>query len=342
LASSKYDALAPRLQLLQMAAPALWVSRALYACAQLGIADLLNDGPRTAGELALATQTDPRSLHRVLRALASRGVFTEVDPGRFALTDVGAALRTGTPGSMRNAVLTLAGDWQWAAWGEFLHCLKTGQSGMQKAWRMPLFDFLAGHPDHAHTFNAAMLEILGEQAQAIVSAYDFSGLTSVVDLGGGTGHLLVAILRAHPQLRGLVLDLDYSIAQAQERLRAAGLTERGEARAGDFFHEVPPGYDAYVFSRVIHDWNDEQALAMLRTCRAAMKPGARLLIIEHVLPPGDAPHFGKLLDLLMLTVTGGIERSEDEYRALLAQGRFRLARVVPTSTPLSVLEAEPA
>jgi hypothetical protein len=331
----------PHLQMLQMAAAAMWVSRALYACARLGLADLVADTARTATELAAATGMDARALHRLLRALASRGVFTEIEPGRFGLTPLGATLQSAAPNSMRNAVLTLGGDWQWRAWGELMHCLQTGQSGMEKAWGVPLFDYLTEHPGHADTFNAAMLEILGEQPQAIVAAYDFSAFGSLADLGGGTGHLMIALLRANPGLHGLVLDRDYTVAPARERLRAAGLAARCDVKAGDFFSEVPAGYDAYVLSRVIHDWNDEQTLSIFRRCRAVMAPAARLLIIEHVLPPGDTPHFGKVLDLLMLTVTGGVERTHQEYAALLEQSGLRLVRVVPTAAPLSIIEAAP-
>lgn len=331
----------PHVQIIQMAI-AIWASRAIYAAAKLGIPDLLADGPLGAAELAAKCGAHPRSLHRLLRTLASRGVFTEVDPARFALTPLGAALKTGAPGAARAAVLTLAGDWQWAAWGEFMHSVNTGESGMRKAWENPLFAYLANHPEDGALFNEAMVAMHAGEAAAIVTAYDFSGMKKLADLGGGTGALICTILRANVKLNGILLDLPQTAGEAAENLATAGVANRCTFVAGDLFKDVPAGCDGYILSHVLHDWNDDESLAILRCCRRAMGPQARLLIVETVLPQGDTPHHGKMLDMLMLTVTGGIERTAEEYERLLATASLKLTRIVPTTTYQSIVEAVPA
>jgi SAM-dependent methyltransferase len=327
-------------QVIQMAI-AIWLSRAIYAAARLGVADLLADGARSADELAQATGADAPSLHRLLRALASRGVFTEVEPRRFALTPLGAALKSGAPGAARAAVLTLAGDWQWKAWGEFLYSLQSGKPAMDKVWGMPLFEYLGEHPDDSACFGEAMVAMHGAEAVAVLAAYDFSELGSLADLGGGTGSLLAGILQAYPKMRGLVFDLPATVAAAKARIAAEGLAARCETQAGDFFKAVPGGYDGYLLSHVLHDWTDEQSVTILMNIRRAIAPDGRLLIVEIVLPQGDAPHHGKLLDLLMLTVPGGVERTAAEFNAVLAAAGFRIKRIIPTTTPQSIVEAIP-
>ncbi|MGE0563199.1 MAG: methyltransferase [Pseudolabrys sp.] len=320
---------------------AIWASRAIYAAARLGIADLLAGGPKTAEAIADATGTHAPSIHRLLRALASRGLFTETAPKTFALTPLGAALRTGAPGAARGAVLTLAGDWQWKAWDEFLYSLKTGKPAMDKVWNAPLFDYLVANPEDGALFDEAMVGMHEAEGPAVVAVYDFSKFKSIVDLGGGTGSLLTAILRTYPQLRGIVFDLEKTMPAAERRLADAGLRDRCDAVAGDFFKSVPADHDCYLLSHVLHDWTDEQSIAILRNCRKAIPSDGRLLIVETVLPPGDVPHHGKLLDLLMLTVPGGLERTADEYAGLLEAAAFRLSRVIPTQTPQSIVEAMP-
>ena len=330
----------PYARVIQMAI-AIWVSRAIYAAARLGLADLLADGSKSADALAQASGTHAPSLYRLLRALASRGLFTEVTPRHFALTPLGAALKSGAPGAARAAVLTLAGDWQWRAWGDVIYSLETGKPAMDKAWDMPLFEYLERHPDDSANFGEAMVAMHGAEAQAVLAVYDFSTAKSVVDLGGGTGTLLTAILLAHPKLRGLLFDRADTIPAAQTRISALGLSTRCETVAGDFFRAAPSGHDIYLLSHVLHDWNDEQAITILKNCRRAIAPTGRLLIVEIVLPPGDAPHHGKLLDLLMLTVPGGLERTAEEFADLLESAGFRLARVIPTATPQCIVEALP-
>lgn len=335
-----HSAIPPHLQLIQMGV-AIWQARAVYAAAELGLADLLAEGPRSAEDLAVATNTHAPSLYRLLRALAACGLFTEVAPRRFAATDLGEALRTGAPGAARATLLTIAGPWQWKAWEQVLHALRTGESGLIAAFGTGLFDFLAQHPEHSERFNEAMVGMHGGLGPAVAQAYDFSKFSTLVDVGGGKGALLANLLRANASLGGVLFDLPETGPAAREYVAAAGLSGRCAVVEGDFFQAVPAGHDAYVLAHVLHDWSDEQAIAILRNCRAAAAPATRLLILEAVLPEGDAPHHGKLMDLLMMTVTGGMERTEAQFAGLLRASGFRLVRTCPTATHQSIVEAVP-
>lgn len=335
-----HSAVPPHLQLIQMGV-AIWQARAVYAAAELGLADLLADGARGADELAAATSTHEPSLYRLLRALAACGLFTEVSPHCFAATDLGKALRTGAPGAARATILTIAGRWQWKAWDHVLDALRTGESGVTAAFGTGLFDFLAQHPEDSARFNEAMVGMHGGLGPAVAAAYDFSRFGTLVDVGGGKGALIAALLRANPALRGVLFDLPETGPAARQYLSATDLSSRCDVVEGDFFREVPAGHDAYVLAHVLHDWTDEQSIAILRNCRAAAGPDTRLLILEAVLPEGDTPHHGKLMDLLMLTVTGGMERTEAQFAGLLRASAFRLVRVCPTATHQSIVEAVP-
>ena len=328
-------------QVIQMAS-SFWVSRAVYAVARLGIADLLADGPRSAADLAGPTGTHAPSLHRLLRALASLGLFTESRDHRFALTPLGATLKTGAPGAARSTVIALAGQWMWQAWGEFMYSLQTGKTAFEKVWGMPVFDYLGRHPDEAKFFGEAMIGVHGGEPASVAAAYDFTGIRTLVDVGGGTGNLLTTILLAHPHLHGVLFDLPHVVPHAQANFTTAGIADRCKAVGGSFFETAPTGGDAYMLSHVIHDWDEEKCLTILRNCKQAMGNKGRLLIVEFVLPPGDEPHPGKILDLVMLTVPGGVERSGEEYGALLAKAGLRLTRIVPTESAVSVVEAVPA
>ena len=331
----------PHLEIAAMAS-AIWKARAVYAMAQLNLADFIGDGQRSPEELAAATGTHAGALSRLLRALASCELLTEVEPRRFALTALGAALKTGAPGAARATVLTLAGDWQWKAWENFLYSVTTGEPGLRRAFGQSLFDYLAANPQDGAHFNAAMVGVHGDDGPALAAAYDFAPLKTLADLGGGTGTLLAAVLQANPHLHGALIELPSTVAEARHLIQARGLLHRCEVIEGDFFRAVPSGYDAYVLAHVLHDWTDVKALAILRNCRRAIPPHGRLLIVESVLPPGDAPHAGKLMDLLMLAVTGGVERTAAEFSALLRTGGFEMIRVVPICVSQSVVEAVPA
>ena len=330
----------PHVQLIQMGV-AIWQARAVYAAAELGIADILADGPCSVDEIAASTGTHAPSLFRLLRALASCGLIEERRDRQFMTTALGNALCEGAPGSARATILTIAGSWQWKAWDQFLQVLRTGESGVKAAFGKDLFEFLADEPLHSARFNDAMIGMHGAVASAVAAAYDFSRFRCIVDVGGGKGALLTAILKDQPQMRGLLFDLPETVKAAQEFIAAAGLEARCAFRSGNFFEHIPPGHDAYVLAHVLHDWNDDDSVAILRKCREAMSTDARLLIVEAVLPGGNTPHHGKLMDLLMLTVTGGAERSRGEFARILAKSGFALSHVHPTGTHQSVVEALP-
>lgn len=330
----------PHLELIKIAT-SIWKARALYAAAQLALADLIADSERSADELARATRTHAPSLLRLLRALASCGVVTEVGPARFRMTRLGSALRTGAPGAARSTVLTLAGDWQWKAWDNFLYSVETGQPAVLKSLGKGLFDYLAANAADGVRFNEAMVGMHGGDGAAVAKAYDFSPFNTIVDVGGGTGTLLTTILQSNPHLRGTLFELAETVPQGRRLIEARGLVGRCGVMAGDFFKEVPSGKDGYILAHVLHDWTDEQALAILRNCRRATPKHGRLLIIEAVLPTGDTPHPGKLMDLLMLTVTGGMERTAGEFAALLMTAEFNMARIIPISDQQNVVEAVP-
>jgi hypothetical protein len=333
--------LPPHVQLIQMGT-AYWISRVVYAAAKLGLADRLADGPKSAAELAGPTGTHAPSLHRLMRTLASLGILTERDAQKFALTPLGEALKTGAPGSARASILTLGGPFGWRAWEQFMYSLETGKTGFEKAFGMGAFEYLARHPDEASLFSETMIGVHGAEPDAVAAAYDFSAFGTVADVGGASGNLLAAILTRHRAPRGILFDLPHVVRDAPALLAKRGIADRVSIESGSFFETVPKGADAYVLSHIIHDWSEEKCLTILGHCRKAMKPESRLLLVEMVLPPGDTPHFGKILDMTMLVMPGGEERSEAEYAALLGKAGLRMTRVVPTESAVSVVEAVPA
>ena len=322
-----------------------YVSRAIHVMARLGIADLLSDGPVHADELARHTKTHAPSLKRVLRLLVTAGVATEDEEGRFGLTAMGDCLRTGVPGSMR-AVALLFGGITERAWGELHYSVQTGEPAFRRVFGKDSFAYLAEHPEEAANFDAAMSTFTAPIAEVVATAYDFSGLRHVVDVGGGNGALLAGILKAHPRLKGTLFDLPEVVERAGPRLHQLGLADRCDAVGGDFFAHVPEGADAYLLKHVIHDWNDDQAAAILRTCRRAMSPAARLLIVEGVYPPridqSEASRGAAANDVNMLVCTGGRQRSEAEFRNLYEAVGLSLSRIIPTDLPYaSVIEGVP-
>ncbi|HVV82751.1 MAG TPA: methyltransferase [Kofleriaceae bacterium] len=311
-----------------------FVSQAIGAAATLRLADHLGDGPRSATDLAAATGAHAPSVHRLLRALASVGVFVERDPGTFANTPLSETLRD-RPGSVLPQALFFNHPVHLKAWTAIDQSVATGSCGFEHAFGMTPWAYLGDHRDVAAVFNQAMTSISSMFAPAVAAAYDFRGLETLVDVGGGHGLLLTTILRANPSLRGVLFDLPQVVAGAQ----AGDVADRLTITGGDFFAEVPAA-DAYVMKHILHDWSDDRAAAILRTIHRSARPGARLLVVESVLKPGNAPDLGKLIDLEMLVFTeGGRERDEAEFRALFASAGFALQRVVPTMSPVSVLEA---
>lgn len=328
----------PHAQLIQMST-AYWISKIIYAAAKLDLADHLADGPKSADELAGPTETHAPSLHRLLRTLASLGVLTSAGDGRFALTPLGEALGKDAPGSAKSSVLTFAGPTFVSGFEEIMHSLRTGGTGFEAAFGMPVFDYFAQHQDEASLFSETMVGMNGGEALAVAAAYDFSGFETIVDVGGATGNMLAAILSRHDRSRGILFDMPHVVADAPALLEREGIADRVTIESGSFFESVPAGADAYVLSHIIHDWSEDQCLAILANCRKVMKPDSRLLIVECVIGPGDAPDFGKILDIVMLVMPGGLERTAAEYDELLSKAGFRMTRVVPTESPVSIVEA---
>jgi hypothetical protein len=315
------------------------VSRALYVTAKLGIADLLATGPRESDDLARTCGANPGALFRLLRAMASLGLFTEVSPRKFALTPMGETLKSKQPAAVRETVLALAGSWAWASFVEFEYAVRTGKPGFEKAFGMNAFEYLSKNPEEGSLFNDAMIGVHGPEPAAVAQAFDFSGLGTLVDVGGGTGSLIAAILKANPKLKGVLFDMPHVEKAARDRLASMGLADRCRVEAGSFFDSVPAG-DGYVLSHIIHDWDEPRCLKILGNCLRA-NPKAKVMIVEMVIPSGDAPHPGKMLDLMMLNVPGGMERTGAEYGELLAKVGYRMTRVVPTESAVSVVEGVP-
>lgn len=332
------QALPPHVQLIQMGV-AFWGSRVVYTAARLGIADFLAEGSKSAAQLAASIQADAPSLHRLMRAMASMGILQSMPNQIFALTLLGEALRTNAPGAARASLLTFGSPWSQSASNQLEYSVQTGKTGFERVHGMPFFDYLAQHPDDASLFSETMVGLNFEDPPAVAEAYDFSTFEKVVDIGGATGNMLAAILTRHNRLHGVLFDRPHVVGQAPALLEKAGVSDRIVIKAGDFFSAVPGGGDAYILSHIIHDWREDLCLAILDNIRKAMRPDGRLLIVEMVLPADGTPHPGTLLDMVMLALTGGQERTEDEYRALLTKAGFHLIRVVPTASAVSVVEA---
>jgi hypothetical protein len=318
-----------------------WVSQALYVAAHLGLADLVKDGPRSPEDLAAACGAHAPSLKRLLRALASVGAFAEDDQGRYGQTPLSDCLRSDRPGGQRDLAL-MTGEEHFRCYAELLYSVRTGRTAFEKLYGKPIFAYLAENERAARIFDGAMVGVHGVESAAMLDAYDFSGVGTLVDVGGGNGSLLSATLKRNPRLQGVLYDRPDVVERARPRLAAEGLADRCRAVGGDFFQEVPTGGDAYLLRHIIHDWDDERSLTILRNIRAALPAAGRVLIVESVIPPGNGPFFGKMLDLTMLVIPGGQERTEEEYRGLLARAGLRLSRVVPTRHEVSVVEAVPA
>ena len=336
--SPQAEGVPPEVALLQMVA-GYWVSQSLYVAAKLGIADLLKDGPRSADELAAATGAHADSLYRLLRALAGVGVFAEGEGRRFRQTPLSAPLQSG-PNSARALTIHTCERASWHAWGDLLHSITTGETAFAHTHGQEVFPYYAEHPESAEPFNQAMTEYSAVVAEAVNRAYDFSEFEKIVDIGGGHGQLLASVLKQNPRARGVVFDQPEVAEGAQAALAAEGLSERCEAAGGDFFEAVPAGGDAYLLKSIIHDWDDERSVRILRNINRAMKDGGRLLLVETYIPEGDGPAFSKLSDLHMMVMTGGRERTAFEFAKLFRRSGFRLTRIIPTDTLVYIIEAE--
>ena len=311
-------------------------AQSLSVAAELGIADLVAAGPQTVEALATATRTDAGALHRVMRLLASQGIFSEGEPGCFEQTPLSDALRAEAPGSPRDFI-RMIGREPFVAWGRLLDAVRTGRPSFELVFGAPRFAWLGQNPEAAALFQAAMVALGDDVIEPVATAYPFGDLRLVVDVGGGHGRLLSAILALYPAVDGILFDLPGGIASAEAGL--GGPLPRCKLVSGDFFEAVPEGADAYVLKKVLHDWSDEDAVRILTNCRRAMAAGGRVLVVETLIPPGNAPDPIKVMDINMLVVTGGRERTADEFADLFSRAGLRAGRVVPTGARVSILEA---
>jgi hypothetical protein len=332
------EAVPPQAQLMQMAM-GFMISDLLGTAVKLKLADHLANGPKTAEELAGPTGTHAPTLYRLLRTLSSHGLFAEDDARRFALTPLSEALRAGVPGSVMTSVKMITGHLFQRTFANLTYSVQTGKTAFEKEFGENIFEYLSAHPEDAAMFSDMMVAFHGPETAAVAAAYDFSGIGSLADVGGATGNMITTILGKYPEMKGLIYDLPHNEAGAAELVGSRGMSERVKFEAGNFFERVPAGHDAYLLSHIIHDWSEEQCLTILTNCRRAMGPKSKLLIVEFVLPAGNVFHPGKMTHMIMLAVPGGEERTEEQYRALLAKAGFRLERVVGTDSPASVVEA---
>ena len=329
---------APAEQLVQMLA-GLWVARSLSVAARIGVADYVSDDARPVEELALATGTHAPSLYRLLRCLAGVGVFVEEPGRRFRHSPVSELLQTGRPGSMRAIADSIFGGCHFRAWGALEHSVRTGQIAFDQVHGAAVWDYYAAHDDEQTLFDDAMSEFTALFNPAIVKAYDFGQLHTLVDVGGGHGALLASVLKANPTVRGVLFDQPHVAEGATRRFAREGLSARCQAFGGNFFQVVPAGADAYLMKFILHDWNDEQAATILRNVHRAAIPGARLLVVEMLVPPDNAePSLARLDDINMLVMTGGRERTEQEFAQLFGAAGFDLVKVHKTEGPMCVLE----
>lgn len=331
----------PSARILQLAT-ASWMSAAVSAVADLGVADVLSGGPRSVDEIATAVHAYPDALYRLLRASADIGLFSELDDRRFELTEVGAALRTDAPGSMRNFATWVGMPADRHTWSDLAKSVQTGQSAFAGAHGQPIWEYMRARPEVAHVFDNAMTEASRGLIAPVVGAYDFSPFGTIVDIAGGHGGLLAAVLAATPRARGVLYDQPAVIAGAGLPLKEAGVGDRAELVGGDFFESVPAGGDAYLLSNVIHDWDDERSARILANCRDAMADGGRVLLVEAVMPEaGDAGPSAvtvKLMDLNMLLLCDGRQRTESEFADLFHRAGLELSRVIPVRLH-SIVEA---
>jgi hypothetical protein len=317
------------------------VSQAIRVAATLGIADLLSAGPRTGAELAAATGTHPGSLYRLMRALAAAGVFQEDAARGFSLTPVGEQLRSGAAGSCAPLAELMGRPSTWQAWGDLAYAVRTGNTAFNHVHGQGVWEHRAKHPEEEEAFDHAMSARTAQFEQVVLAACDFGRFGHIVDVGGGDGTLLARILVAHPGVRGTLLDRPKTAARAEAAFASLGLTDRVHAVGGNFFVGVPEGGDAYLLKYILHDWGETAAADILRSCRRAMRPGAAIIVLERVIGPPNAAAHGKFMDLHMLVMTGGRERTREQFAVLFREAGFRLTSVTPTSTPVWVIEGVP-
>lgn len=316
-----------------------WISQAVRTMVLLDLPDHLASGPRPAAELAEATGTHPPTLKRFLRTLTGLGLCASTDDGRFQLTPQGELLRGDGPHSMRSYVLAMTAPYVTQAWEALPEAVRTGEAAFPRAHGRSFWEYLAANPEEGVRFDGAMSGAVVVRARSLLGAVKLDGVRTLVDVGGGQGQLLIEVLTATPGLHGILFDQAHVLESVQERFAAAGVADRCRLVPGNFFAEVPAGADAYTLAMIIHDWPDDAATEILRVCHRAMEPGARLWIIEQIVPSGDGFHRSKLLDLHMLVLFGAQERTAEEHRVLLEAAGFSQVTIQLTDTLYSVIEA---
>lgn len=331
----------PTLHVLELAGGFL-VSQAIFLAARIELADLLADGPKTAASLAAITGMHAPSLGRILRMLANAGICTMDAEDRFANTEAGERLRSSHPQSVRSYVLMLGEDWMWQCAPDLRQVIETGNPAFDRRYGKPIYAHFKEHPQQACVFDNAMTAYSRMNADAVAEAYPLPPGSRIVDLGGGHGYQIEAFLLASLGTRGVIFDQSHVIEAARPRVERTAVADRCELVAGDFFQSVPKGADFYVMRSVIHNWNDDQVIAILKNCRAAMAEGGKVVMIEVVVSPESTPRFGEILDLQMQLFTSGRERTADELRWLYGQAGLRMTRIVPTTSFMQVVEAVPA
>jgi hypothetical protein len=332
--------LPPRDALLRMT-NAFQVSQAIHVAATLGIADLLEDGPRSIDDLAQATGTHAPTLYRLLRALASVGVFAEEPDGQFRSTPLAEYLRTNAPRSLRAWAMQIGQQYLWTSWGHLLHSVRTGEPAFPELYGATAWEYRQSHPEEDAVFNAAMTALSAGVVEAIVQSYDFSNVGVLMDVGGGEGVLLAAILAANPTLRGVLFDQPHVVTGANGLLERADVADRCEVVSGSFFEAVPGGADAHLLKSIVHDWDDTATVRILRACRAAIADNGRLLVVEPIIEPGNEPDPAKFSDLNMLVMLGGQERTAYNFERLYAQAGFRLTNIIRTGSSMAIIEGVP-
>lgn len=320
-----------------------FMTSAIAVAAKLGISDLLGSGPKAAVELASVTRVHAQSLYRVLRYLASIGVYAETEDGKFSLTPLAECLRSGGENSLRDWAAMRGEEWVTKPHCELLHAVRTGRPAFDHVFGMNAFEYLGKNPQASKAFDAAMRCLTAQTSRAILDAYDFSEFAKVADIAGGNGTFLIGLLKEYPALTGLLADLPHVVEGGRKAVEAAGLADRCECYPCDFFEEVPAGASAYIFKHIVHDWDDERSIAILKNCRDAIPVDGKLLLIEFVIPEGNDPSLAKLEDIEMLVMTpGGRERTEKEFRGLFEAAGFELTRAVPAASMEFVIEGVPA
>ncbi|THD69211.1 methyltransferase [Robertkochia marina] len=327
----------PHQQLVQMIS-GYAINQALYTAAKLDLAELIASHQNMSVEdLAAKAGAQPKALYRLLRALASVGVFRENEEGQFLMTPMAECLRYAHPQSVKAMALGI-GKVMYPAFQELLYSVKTGKGGFEVHHGMPVFEYFNVHQDEAKIFDRMMTDIHGGETRPMIDTYDFSGFKTIVDVGGGNGEVLYQLFRKHAHLKGILFDLPHVVKRSAENMKSWGMKDRADCVGGNFFNEVPADGDAYILRHILHDWNDEDAVKILSNCCKAMNPKGKVLVVEAVIPPGNDPHPFKWLDLTMLLI-GGKERTKEEFEELFDRSCLKLERVVPVTPEVSVVEA---